>query len=571
MLENIRIRSLGVIDQAEIEIGPGFTALTGETGAGKTMVLTALGLVLGAKGDAALVRTGAERLAVAATFKATPEVIATVEEQGGESEEGVVVLARMVSPDGRTRALVGGASAPAGVLTEIGENLISVHAQMSTSRLLKTSRQREILDRFGVHQKEITSYKEAYATWKAAESALVQFLKDQSNAAALAGELSALIERVEEVKPLSGEYSTLESDIARLSHHDEIARAIEIARGLANDEGSASETAGQIRRALEAVKGKDPRLDEIIDRATEISLLINDLGADISRYQDDLEIDPAALDASHDRLSKIQSLLRRFGEEQSADGYKKLLVRYEDAQERMASLNLGQEKADQLAEQARRAKTELAKAAERLSQARSQAAKKISESVTNEVRALAMPHATVTAVLSRKEVEDGLAIGDASFAFDANGIDSVEFQLAATASTPSVPIAKGASGGELSRVMLALEVVLAEADPVPTYVFDEVDAGIGGQAALEVGRRLARLAQHAQVIVVTHLAQVAAFADHHVLVAKGETGSVTTSEVKVISGREREEELARMMAGLADSSTAQASAAELLALGARER
>lgn len=572
MLEEIRIRSLGVIDQAHIEFAPGFTALTGETGAGKTMVLTALGLVLGSKSDSALVRSGADRTAVAATFSSLSEAaLACVEEQGGEIESGSVVLARMLSPDGRSRALVGGASAPASVLAEIGENVISIHAQLSSTRLLKPARQRELLDRFGKLEVQLKNYSAAYEQFREAERALNAFVADKANADSIAQELRTLVDLVGEASPVAGEYADLEVKIERLAHHDDIARAIEIARAIVSDDDGASSLMGQLRRALEVVKGRDPDLDEMVGRAIDLSVLTNDLGADLSRYQDSLELDPTALDQAHARMSRLQSLLRRFSMEQSQAGLSQLLERVAAAQERLASLEAGEEKFSELNLALKHARGATAEAALALSTARHQTAKALSEAVTAEVRTLAMPHATVTVEVFRKEDADGLDIGEQTFAFDSTGIDHVEFRLAATASTPAVAVAKGASGGELSRVMLALEVVLAGIDPVGTYVFDEVDAGIGGTAALEVGRRLARLAQHAQVIVVTHLAQVAAFADHHVVVTKSDSGSVTASEVRGVAGSEREAELARMMAGLADSVSAQASAAELLALGARER
>lgn len=572
MLEQIRIRSLGVIEQAEIDFAPGFTALTGETGAGKTMVLTALGLVLGNKADASLVRTGAERMAVAATFSLdTPEAVSIVDGQGGEIEDGRVVLARMISSDGKTRALIGGASTPASVLTELGEELISIHAQLSSTRLLKPARQRQLIDRFGKLDAQVAAYSQAFTQLRDAERALENFQADRANAQAIAVELRTLVDLVSEVTPQSGEYSELESKISRLSHHDDIARAVETARSILSDDEGASSLLGQVRRSLESVKGRDSELDDVITRAVDLSVLANDLAADLARYQDALELDPGALDLAHARMSRIQSLLRRFSLEASDAGISSLLEQFQSGQERLVSLEAGEEKATELALEVRRCRSAAADAAVALSSARHQAALVLSDAVTAEVRSLAMPHATFTIHLSRKEDAEGLEIQGQGYAFDASGIDTVEFRLAATASTPAVPVAKGASGGELSRVMLALEVVLAGIDPVATYVFDEVDAGIGGSAALEVGRRLARLAQHAQVIVVTHLAQVAAFADHHVVVTKGDSGSVTASEVRGVAGSEREAELARMMAGLADSASAQASAAELLALGARER
>lgn len=535
------------------------------------MILTALGLVLGQKGEASLVRTGAERLAVAATFEATESVRDLVIEQGGEVDGQAVVLARMITPEGRSRALVGGASAPAGILGEIGEELISIHAQLSTSRLLKPARQRQIVDRFGGHEEKVEIYKADFLAHQNSVAALDAFLEDQKNSSALALELQALTSAFEEVRPAAGEFTELESTIGRLSHHDEIARAVQQARGVISDENGASERLASLRRALEAVKGKDAELDKIIDRTTEVSLLVSEIGADFASYQDPMDLDPSALDAAHSRMSKIQSLLRRFAEELSNDAVVRLTLRYEEASNRLLSLDQGVEKERQLRTEVMQAKSKLAQSAADLSDARKTASKRLSEEVTKEVRALAMPHATVSIDISHREDSNGLQVNGGTFAFDSSGIDHVEIRLAATASTPAVPLAKGASGGELSRVMLALEVTLASADPVPTYVFDEVDAGIGGQAALEVGRRLAKLARHAQVIVVTHLAQVAAFADHHIVVSKGQSGSVTASEVKIVAGAEREAELARMMAGLAESATAQASAAELLALGARER
>lgn len=571
MLEEIRIRSLGVIDQAHIEFSPGFTVLTGETGAGKTMVLTALGLVLGQKAEATLIRSGADRTAVAATFSVPDAVAQSVGEQGGEVEDGRVVLARMISTDGRSRALVGGAAAPAATLAEIGEEVISVHAQMSTTRLLKGARQRDLLDQFGQLEPLLKTYRASFANLRSLEKQLEQVLSDSANAKSLSSEFRTLIELVDETSPQAGEYQELESTISRLSHHDEIVRAVSQAYASAHSENGLVDSASEVQRSLESVKGRDHTLDEIASRAIDISVLASDLAADLSRYQDSLDIEPGDLDVAHARMAKIQSLLRRFSCELSASGLSDLMDRYQAAQERLLVLDSGEAAVAALMAQIETVKIQAAAAAEALSAARAEAAVALGAAVTDEVRALAMPNATVLVALSQREEEGGLRIAGRELACDASGVDTVEFRLSATSSAPAVPVAKGASGGELSRVMLGLEVALAATDPVATYVFDEVDAGIGGSAALEVGRRLARLARTSQVIVVTHLAQVAAFADQHIVVAKNGAGSVTESTLQVVSGAEREAELARMMAGLADSASAQASAAELLALGARPK
>lgn len=561
MLDEIRIKSLGVIDEAHIEFGAGFTALTGETGAGKTMVLTALGLVLGQRADASLVRQGASRLATAATFRLPDEARARslVEDQGGEVDGNSVVLARMVGEDGKSRALVGGASSTAGMLNQIGEELISIHAQLSSTRLLKSSRQRELVDRFGDLSQEYEAYQTSYGALKDAEDALARYLADQADAERLSSDLQVLVDRVGEVRPQSEEYSQLTQKMNRLAHLDELLRAISGANEILQSDESPSIQIANLHRSLDSAKGRDGHLDALIEEVADISSSLSELSLEIARFSATFDDDEERLDAVNARLAKVQSLLRRFDEPFSDEGIRSLLIRCEEAEKRLADLALGQSRIADLQAQVSSALSSTKIAASTLSKARVGAANQLAERITSEIRSLAMPRSEFKIEVSQRPN------------FDSHGADNVEFLLSAGSGAPFVPVAKGASGGELSRVMLALEVVLASIDPVPTYIFDEVDAGVGGEAALEVGKRLARLSRHAQVIVVTHLAQVAAFADHHVVVSKSSNGSVTESQVRSVTADERESELARMMAGIAQSTSAQASAAELLTLAAREK
>ncbi|WP_101258267.1 DNA repair protein RecN [Streptomyces barkulensis] len=572
VLEEMRIRALGVIDDAVVELSPGFTAVTGETGAGKTMVVTSLGLLLGGRADAALVRVGAKAAVVEGRIVLPPGAPAArrAEEAGAELDEGALLVSRTISAEGRSRAHVGGRSAPVGLLSELGEDLVAVHGQTDQQGLLRPARQREALDRYAGEavSAPLAEYGRAYRRLRAVFAELAELTTRARERAQEADLLRFGLEEIAAAEPRAGEDAELAAEAERLGHAEALASAAATAHGaLAGDPADPeSVDAGALvagaQRALEAVRSHDPALAALADRLGEVGILLTDVAGELAGYADDLDADPARLAAVEERRAVLSHLTRKYGEDTAA-----VLAWAEGSTARLAELEGDDDRIGELAAERDALRAELGALAQRLTQARTEAAKRFADAVTAELAELAMPHARVTVELRQHETADeesGIEVDGRSVVFGPHGVDEVELLLAPHPGAPPRPIAKGASGGELSRVMLAVEVVFAGTAPVPTYLFDEVDAGVGGRAAVEVGRRLARLAKSAQVVVVTHLPQVAAFADRHLVVEKTSDGSVTRSGVKTLRGEDRVRELSRMLAGQEDSRLARAHAEELL-------
>ena len=580
MLEELRISSLGVIDSSTLELGPGLTVITGETGAGKTMVVTALGLLLGGRADPGAVRTGAKQARVEGVVSTVSldSFRDAVEQLGGEVEDDQVVLARNVAAQGRSRAWVGGASVPVTTLAGIAEPLVAVHGQSDQHRLLRVGAQRASLDRFG--GAELAASAEAYAgLWAelaATERTLAELVGSARERAREADQLRFGLGEVEAVDPRPGEDAELAAEESRLGFADTLRTAAEQAReALSSDEGAADAlaTTSAARHALDGVREHDATAGELADRIAELGHLLVDVAGDVASYAASLETDPSRLAAVSERRAALTALTRKYGETidevlaWAEDGAKRLLD-LEDTDGRIAELQVRRD----------RIRAELGDLAATLCAQRRRAAQQLGAAVSEELTALAMPHATVSISVTQHEAPAPetpagpvLQVDGRWLRASSHGVDDVEFLLAANTGAEARPLHKGASGGELSRVMLALEVSLAETGSVPTFVFDEVDAGVGGRAAIEVGRRLAALARTAQVLVVTHLPQVAAYADRHVVVHKSSDGSVTTSGLVTLDEESREQELSRMLAGVEDSVSARAHARELLEAAAPER
>jgi DNA repair protein RecN (Recombination protein N) len=570
MLEEIRIRDLGVIEESVLELGPGFTAVTGETGAGKTMVVTALGLLLGGRADSGAVRTGSSRAVVEGVVHVDglPAVHAIVEETGGTVEDDRLLLARQVSAEGRSRAFAGGSGVPATTLAQLGSSLVAVHGQSDQHRLLRLEAQRLALDRFA--GEEAADLRErfacAYADLRAAEAELREVVASARERTREADLLRFGLGEIESLDPHPGEDDALAAEESRLGFADSLRVAAEQARvSLSADDGpDALGAVGAARRFLDGVREHDPEAAALADRLAEVSYLLSDLAADVASYASGLETDPARLAAVSERRAALVALTRKYG-----DTVDEVLQWARTSAERLLDLEDTDGRIAALEERTTTLRTELGRVGTQLSRVRSEAAVRLGETVTRELAALAMPHAVLTVAVSQSDAADGLEIpaeggGTRTVRIAAHGLDDVELRLAANVGSEPRPLSKGASGGELSRVMLGLEVALAGTDPVPTFVFDEVDAGVGGKAAVEVGRRLATLARSAQVVVVTHLPQVAAFADRHVVVTKSAEGSITRSGLTVLDDAGRVRELSRMLAGLEGSDTARAHAQELL-------
>jgi DNA repair protein RecN (Recombination protein N) len=571
MLEEIRIGSLGVIDSSTLELGPGLTVITGETGAGKTMLVTALGLILGGRADTGAVRTGARAARVEGVVRASAseQFAGAVEDAGGEVEDDRVVLARNVSAEGRSRAFVGGASVPVSVLADVAEPLVAVHGQSDQHRLLQSRAQREALDRFGGDELAglLEEYAQLHVRLAATESELAEVVATSRDRAREADQLRFGLSEIEAVGPEPGEDDALAGEESRLGFADTLRTAAEQAREALSSDGEqpdALATTSAARALLEGVRDHDTEAAELADRLAEISYLLSDIAADVASYASRVESDPVRLAAVSERRAALTALTRKYGE--TVD---EVLAWAEDAAPRLNELDHTDDRIEELRAEREDLRRRLGDLAGRLSGARTQAATRLAAEVTAELGLLAMPHARIEVAVGQQELSgeaeaDGLPVGDRMLRFTSTGVDDVEFLLAANVGSEPRPLAKVASGGELSRVMLALEVSLAATSPVPTFVFDEVDAGVGGKAAGEVGRRLARLARSAQVLVVTHLPQVAAYADHHVVVEKSSDGSVTTSGLTALDPAARERELSRMFAGMEESDTALAHARELL-------
>ena len=561
MIEQIRLRDLGVIAGATLPIGPGFTAITGETGAGKTMVVTGLGLLLGQRADSGAVRAGAEQAAVDGVW-IVPEdgpVVERVRDAGGDIEplgdgRAELYLGRTLSSEGRSRATVGGRTAPAGVLADLADQLVVVHGQSDQLRLTSAAAQREALDRFGgapVAEAQ-ERYRAVWDAWRTAAAELETLTTEQDARVREAEDLRVAIADIEAVAPQSGEDTELAQRAERLANAEELRLAAATAHAALSNEEDLPDVQGllaEARRALGRAAGADEAVRAhaagVEARGYRVAAGAGGLGG----YLADLdEGGPHELAAVEERRAALNGLVRVHG---SLDAALELLA---SGSARLAELDDDGDRIDRLTAERDRLRDELDARATELTDARRAAASRLGEAVTDELRHLALPDATVTVA-----VEPGPEA--------AHGRDVVTIQLAPHPGASPRPVARGASGGELSRVMLAIEVVIAATDPVPTFVFDEVDAGIGGAAAIEVGRRLAKLAETSQVIAVTHLAQVAAFAGNHLSVVKASDGSVTASSVRRLEGEDRAAEMARLLSGMADSEVALDHARELLALG----
>jgi DNA repair protein RecN (Recombination protein N) len=569
MLEEVRINGLGVIEDAVLELSAGFTALTGETGAGKTMVVTALGLLFGGRADPSRVRPGADRLAVEGRLRVSPQIAREVEYAGGDLDDDgtVLVLSRSVSAEGRSRAFAGGRSVPVSVLQLLADDLVAVHGQADQQQLLRPGRQRETLDRFAGPELAavLSDYRRVFARHRAVRDELESLRLAEQERVAEAETLRRGLAEIEASSPVAGEDATLLAEDERLSNADALHAAASSAHeALAGDPAAASvggpdvgTLLGAAGRALEAVRSHDPVLAGLADRLSEAAYLVSDVAAELASYTESVDSDPARLAAVQERRASLGRLVRAYGGTGGdVDG---VLDWAKQAGSRLAELEGADDKIVSLAAEEASLRAQVMSLAEQLTALRSAAAARFASEVTAELTDLAMPHASLTAVVTELDSPGP------------DGADDVEIRLAAHPGAPPLPLQKGASGGELSRVMLAIEVVFAGADPVPTFVFDEVDAGVGGRAAVEVGRRLARLARSAQVIAVTHLPQVAAFADNHLVVEKSGDGLVTESGVLRLDQAGRVRELSRMLAGLEDSEFGQAHAEELLAMAARDR
>jgi DNA repair protein RecN (Recombination protein N) len=568
VIEEISIRGLGVIGEATLPIGPGFTALTGETGAGKTMVVTALGLLLGERADTAAIRSGSSQAVVEGHWlvDAAGSVANRVRDAGGDldavpgSTDAGLLLSRSISTEGRSRAAVGGRAAPVGVLNEIGQQLVVVHGQSDQIRLRSATAQREALDRFAGQDVAtvLGNYQSVYARWQSAQSELDLLVAERDRRSQEADELRLAMEEIDRVAPQRGEDVELTERADRLTNLEDLRLAAAQAQQLVSSQSSddSSDVLGLLdsaRRQLDRVADHDPALEVIAQALGNATIVVAEISSQLATYLSDLDADGGReLESVQERRSELANLVRRFGP--SLDDAIDYLA---TGSGRLLELDNDSDRIESLRAEVASDRANIVDLAAELTRVRARYAAQLSERVTAELDALAMGGAELTVLLEDRPD------------YSQTGKDQVSFLLRPHSGSEPRPLGRGASGGELSRVMLAIEVVIAASDPVPTFIFDEVDAGVGGASATEIGRRLAMLAQTAQVIVVTHLAQVAAFANNHLSVVKDSDGSVTESSVRQLHGDERVAEMARLLSGLPDSESGLTHARELLDL-ARE-
>jgi DNA repair protein RecN (Recombination protein N) len=554
VIEEISIRDLGVIADAKLRFGPGLTVLTGETGAGKTMVLTALGLLLGERSDTSAIRQGQDQIFVEGRWLIPNHAKAKqlVSEAGGVIEDGQLLVNRIVSRDGRSRSAIGGASAPVNILSSLGEQLVAVHGQSDQIRLKSAVAQREALDQFSGVAELLGKYRESFDEWKALEHRLVEL---RSASASKAVELEQLKEAISELERLNaqpGEDVALAEKAQRLTHSEELRVAASEAHELISSENEQTDAialVGKARRILEAAAVNDPELGKIAETLRELGFQLGENAAALSGYLASSESGGAEeLDRVQQRRAELSAAMKKYG-----PTLDEVLSYYESSGKRLLDLDSSDEQISALSLEVDRLFAQVQDLAGQITAVRKHAALRLETAVTEELKTLAMGGATLVVAV------------DAGHDYQAHGLDQVSIQLAAYPGAEPRPIGKGASGGELSRIMLAIEVVLARTEQALTFIFDEVDAGVGGAAATEVGRRLAQLARVAQVIVVTHLGQVAAFADQHLRVMKTVGEQYTASDVVALNGEDRVEEIARMLSGMSQSDVAKASARELIA------
>lgn len=562
-LNEVSISGIGVIEKSNLTLEPGLTVITGETGAGKTMVLTALNLVLGGKADSGLVRHGQERAVANATFTIPNKFVERFEDHGVLSEAGELILTRTVTKDGKSKAIASGASVSASALQEISEELVMVHGQAASHTLTKASKHLELLDLFAQSDAIISKFQSSFNEANELAKRIKAMKQAGRERDAKLQALREFAEAVKKVKPRAGELQEINDEISRLSSVEDLTSTAGHASAILD--GADQENAGVLsqlsvaKKALEKAATVDQSLSVLSDQLNDLFFQIQDVAAGLSSYLSDLAADPARLDYLQNRKAELNLLIKRHSKSNSSDinqALHELIELATNLDNEIADLEGGDDRILALEKELVELQKISIEKAKDLSKHRAKFAKELSARGSDEIHALSMPSTNLIV-----EVKSGDSFQDLTVL----GFDEVNFFLQTHKDGPLVSIAKGASGGELSRVALAIEVVIAMNEEIGTYIFDEVDAGVGGKAAIEVGRRLKSLSKVAQVIVVTHLPQVAAWGDTHFVVSKDESGSVSLSQIKKLSKNERVEEIARMLAGHEDSISARKHAEELLA------
>lgn len=556
MLTELRIRNLAIIDAVTLPLAAGFNVLTGETGAGKSIIVGALGLLIGERASSDLVRTGAEKATVEGVFDLhdRADLIAMLDERGIESEDGMLVLKREVAATGgRARAWVNGSPVTAGVLAEVGRALVNVHGQHEAQALLEPEAQRHILDAFGEAEREVGAVAEAWREADAAREAVASLSARRDEATKRADWLAHVAKEIGEAQLREGEEERLDEEARRLTHAEELQQLIgELTDTLDQSDGSAMQALGHLQKPLASLQRIDPstsKLQELFDNAW---YALEELAREAQVYADGVEHDPARLDEVERRRDLLFRLMKKYGGSLEA-----VMRTGKEARAELDLLDTAGLDLRGLETRVKESEEALARAAAALTKKRSAAAAALAKAVEARLPDLGMPDGRFQVTLRTREAPS------------ATGAEDVEFRVALNLGHEARPLARVASGGELARVMLALKTILARLDGVPTLIFDEVDAGIGGRTGLMVGDAMRDVAGHHQVFAITHLPQIAARAHHHIVVLKGAKGGVTTSDVGVVVEAARVDEIARMLGGDAESVTSREHARELLSVAAR--
>ncbi len=566
MLAELRIRDLGVIDDAHLEVSAGLNVLTGETGAGKTMVVDALALLLGGRADPGAVRAGRPAALVEGRLRTGDDhqVAAALATAGVTDEDGEVVVARQVLVEGRSRAQLQGRMATVAAVADVVRPLVEVHGQHEFQDLLRPAVQRDLLDRFA-GDAALGPRADFAAGWRRLRAVIRELDDLATRAREREREIDLLRHQLEEIDAAQvrvGESVELAAEAERLENAEALQQAAALAHQLLEgDEDAGAATAlGAAARAVQGPGAHDRALGELAERAQALAAEVGDLASGLRSYAEAVLVDPARLEEVNQRMALLRDLERKYGDDEAA-----VLAFAGEAADRLAELEGGTLRSEALEAEAAELRRDLAATGAALTAARQEAAARLGEAIRAELADLAMPSAQVVVAVEQDPDDNGLEVGGRCLAATEDGLDRVDFRLAAHPGAPLRPLGRAASGGELSRVMLALRVVLAGVDRTPTLVFDEVDAGVGGRTAAAVGRRLAQLARRHQVLVVTHLPQIAAHADRHFTVEKRSAEGTTSTDVRLLDDAGRVGELSRMLAGMEGSGLALAHAEELLA------
>lgn len=573
MINDLRIQNIGVIEDVSLEMSAGFTVLTGETGAGKTMILTAFQMVIGEKVDNNLVRAN-EKTAVVEAFIQVPNdknIRARLEELDIAIEDGGTQLSRTIAREGRGKIILGGRSVPSATLEEITQSSITIHGQGDQVLLNKPNYQRELIDQYAGqnHLTMLQDYQELYTKYVETRKRLDELNKAGSQNALKISQLQESLKELTEANLEVDEEITITERINLINNSDDIFESLALADKLLNGGedslGSISSQITSARKALDAAAAKSDRIASLRDQISNLEAEISNVASDVNRDLSSLDRDPATIDKLEARRALIKKMLTKYGPTS-----KDALANIQVFQNQLLDIEDLPAAIENVEKEIKTILKELALKAQILHDTRIESALNISKAIEKELTSLSIPNAKFQVSVETNDDPQGLKITiagkDHLLLFDNHGVNQISFEFSANPGQPLRPITKVASGGEMSRIMLAVELVFSQNVAAKTMIFDEVDAGIGGAAAIEVGKRLKALAQHHQIVVVTHLPQVAAFADKHLKVEKSATGNVTTSSVTELDQNARVTEIARMMAGIEDSASALEHARELLGM-----